>query len=196
MRALTPPNFRSSIRGLTRMSPPQKRRIVDAHLHLYDHEANHYEFLETVDQTFVALVDDYSALPRKYLFDDYLAEATSLQIDGIVWNEFLASDPLREIQWAQAMASRLPVPMSIVGLADFLSPSLEETLDAYAKCPNVTAVREHLGWDDNNPLRRMSKRADLRADPRWRTGLGLLRNYNFKCSLEIFATCSFPIFCP
>ncbi len=174
--------------GLTRMPASQKRRIIDAHLHLYDHEANRHDFLETVDQTFVALVGEYSTLPRKYLFDDYLAEAATLQIDGIVWNEFLSSDPLCEVQWAQAMAARLPVPMSIVALVDFLNSDLEGRLEAYAKCPNVTAVREHLGWDDDYPLRRMSKRSDLLTDPQWRKRLGLLANYNFKCSLELFAT--------
>ncbi len=170
------------------MPSSQKRRIIDAHLHLYDHEANRHDFLDTVDQTFVALVGDYSALPRKYLFAHYLEEAATLQIDGIVWNEFLSSDPLREVRWAQAMTDRIPVPMSIVGLVDFLNPDLEARLEAYARCPNVTAVREHLGWDDDHPLRRMSKRPDLLTDPQWRKGLGLLRNYDFKCSLEIFAT--------
>ncbi len=169
------------------MPPSQKRRIVDAHVHLYDHQANRHDFLETVDQTFLALVGDYSTLPRKHLFDDYLAEAGTLQIDGIVWNEFLSSDPLREVQWAQAMSARLPVPMSIVGLVDLLNPDLEATLEAYVQCPNVTVVREHLGWDNDHPLRRMSKRPDLLRDPRWRKGLALLANYNFKCSLEVFS---------
>jgi len=169
------------------MPASQKRRIIDAHLHLYDHEANRHDFLETADQTFLTLVGDYSTLPRKYLFDDYLADAPTLQIDGIVWNEFLSSDPLREVQWAQAMAARLPVPMSIVGMVDFLNPDLEAQLQAYSKCPNVTAVREHLGWDNDNPLRRMSKRPDLLTDPQWRNGLGLLAKYNFKCSLELFS---------
>jgi predicted TIM-barrel fold metal-dependent hydrolase len=169
------------------MPASHKRRIVDAHLHLFDHEANRHDFLDTVDPAFVALVGDYSTLPRKYLFDDYLAEAATLQIDGIVWNEFLSSDPLREVQWAQAMATRLPVPMSIIGLVDLLNPDLEARLEAYARCPNVTAVREHLGWDEDHPLRRMSKRPGLLTDPRWRNGLRLLANYNFKCSLEVFS---------
>jgi predicted TIM-barrel fold metal-dependent hydrolase len=37
------------------MNLPSQRRIVDAHLHLFDHDANHYEFLERVDPTFQAL---------------------------------------------------------------------------------------------------------------------------------------------
>jgi predicted TIM-barrel fold metal-dependent hydrolase len=77
--------------------------------------------------------------------------------------------------------------MAIVGLASFLAPDLEATLDAYSQCPNVTSVREHLGWDDKNPMRRFAKRPDLLRDARWREGLKLLGRYNLKCSLELFS---------
>jgi predicted TIM-barrel fold metal-dependent hydrolase len=77
--------------------------------------------------------------------------------------------------------------MAIVGLVDFLAPDLEERLDAYAECANVAAVREHLGWDRENPLRRFAKRPDLLTDPQWRRGLTRLARYRFKCSLEVFS---------
>src|SRR5271155_996004 len=164
-----------------------KRRIVDAHLHLFDHRANRYEFLEQVDPMFQALVGDYSTLPRKYLLSDYLTEAVGFEVAGLIWHEFLSSDPLREVHWAQQMADRLPVPTAIVGLVDFLAPDLEVRLEAYVQCANVTAVREHLAWDEHNPLRRFAKRSDLLTDSQWRNGLRLLNRYNFKCSLEVFS---------
>ncbi len=169
------------------MNSTEKRKIVDAHFHLYDHEANRHDFLERVDPTFQALVGDYSALPRTYLIDDYMKESASVEVIGLIWHEILSSDPLREVQWAQKMANTLSTPMSIVGLVDFLAPDLEARLEAYAGCRNVTAVREHLAWDDSNPLRRFAKRPDLLTDPQWRRGLGSLRNHSFKCSLEVFA---------
>jgi predicted TIM-barrel fold metal-dependent hydrolase len=169
------------------MPSSEKRRIVDAHFHFYAHEQNQHDFLEHVDAMFQALVGDYSALPRKYLLDDYLAEAVGVDIVGLVWNEFLSSDPVREVLWAQRMADNLSVPMSIVGLVDFLGPDLEARLETYAQCPNVTGVREHLGWDHDNPLRRFAKRPDLLTDSQWRRGLGILRKYDFKCSLEVFS---------
>src|SRR5262249_25930604 len=61
------------------------------------------------------------------------------------------------------------------------------TLDAYEQCTSVTSVRQHLGWDASNPLRRFAKRPDLLQDRRWRDGLKLLERYNFKCSLELFS---------
>ena len=170
------------------MNASAKRKIIDAHVHLYDHKQNRHEFLEHVDPMFQALVGDYSALPRRYLLDNYLADEPDLEIAGLVWNEFLSSDPLREVLWAQRMADGLQIPMAIVGLVDFLSPNLEEQLDAYAQCANVTAVREHLGWDRENPLRCFAKRPDLLTDSHWRHGLNHLASCRFKCSLEVFSS--------
>jgi predicted TIM-barrel fold metal-dependent hydrolase len=78
--------------------------------------------------------------------------------------------------------------MAIVALADFLSPDLEKTLDAYATCKNVCGVREHLGWDETRPLRRFANRSNLLTDPAWKLGVGLLSRYTFKCQLEVFST--------
>jgi len=108
-------------------------------------------------------------------------------VAGLVWHEFLSSDPEREVLWAQRMAGRSPVPMSIVGLVDLLAPDLEERLDKYTQCSNVTGVREHLGWDEDNPKRRFAKRPDLLTNSRWLKGLSLLARYRFKCSLEVFS---------
>jgi predicted TIM-barrel fold metal-dependent hydrolase len=170
------------------MDASAKRRVVDAHVHLYDSKENRYEHLEHVDAMFEALIGDYSTLPRRYLFDDYLADESGLEIDGMVWHEFMSADPMREVAWAQRLAETLPIPMAIVGLVDFLAPELEARLESYAKCRNVTAVREHLGWDEGNPLRRFAKRGDLLRDARWQRGLGLLKGDRFKCSLEVFSS--------
>ena len=169
------------------MSVASKRKIVDVHLHLYDHRQNRHEFLESEDKMFRALVGDYSSLPRSYGFEDYLADASDVEVEGLVWNEFLSTDPVKEVQWAQSMAERIPVPTALVGLVDLLAPDLEKTLDLYARCSNVAAVRQHLGWDETNPLRRFAPRGDLLRDPRLLQGLKSLAKYEFKCSLEMFA---------
>ena len=100
----------------------------------------------------------------------------------------MSSDPVREVRWAQRMAETTRFSISIVGLVDFLASDLEERLDAYAQCRNVAGVREHLGWDDENPLRRFAKRSDLLTDSHWLHGLRLLARYRFKCSLEVFSS--------
>ena len=84
-----------------------KRRVVDAHMHLYDGAENRYEHLEHVDAMFEALIGEYSSLPRPYLFDDYAATMNGLEIDGMVWHEFMSADAVREVEWAERLAERL-----------------------------------------------------------------------------------------
>ena len=161
--------------------------IFDAHVHLFDCEANTHAFLEREDPTFRYIIGDYAALPRRYLTDDYLKASGSCRVEGIVWHKFLSSDPVGEARWGQRLADASPLHQSMVVLVDFLDPALEERLEAYAALPNVVAVREHLGWDAGNALRRFAKRPDLLTDPDWREGLRVLRGHGFKCGLEVFA---------
>ena len=161
--------------------------IFDAHVHLFDCKANTHDFLEREDPTFRTIVGDYSALPRRYLPEDYLKASASCQVEGILWHEFLSADPVGEARWGQRLADASRLRQPLVVLVDFLDPALEERLEAYAALPNVVAVREHLGWDTGNALRRFAKRPDLLTDPTWREGLGALGRHGFKCGLEVFA---------
>ena len=77
--------------------------------------------------------------------------------------------------------------MSIVGLVNFLAHDVEARLDKYAQCTNVVAVREHLGWDQDNSRRRFAERPDLLTDSLWLRGLSRLARYKLKCSLEVFS---------
>lgn len=169
------------------MQTAKKRSIIDAHVHLYDHRQNRHEFLERDDPMFQALVGDYSSLPKNYGLHDYLAASPELKLEGLIWTEFLSADPVQEVRWAQRLANTMPVPTALIGLVDFLDPDLERRLQIYADCPNVAGVREHLGWDATNPLRRFAKRPDLLTDTRWLQGLALLARHRFTCSLEVFA---------
>jgi predicted TIM-barrel fold metal-dependent hydrolase len=91
------------------------------------------------------------------------------------------------VHWAQQLVRSACFPVAIVGLVDFLSSELEQTLDVYESCQNVTAVRQHLGWDPLRSNRRFAKRDDLLRDRKWQIGLGRLRGRPFHCSLEVFS---------
>lgn len=162
-------------------------RIFDAHVHLFDTAANTHAFLEREDPTFRFIIGDYSALPRRYLTDDYQKASASCRVEGFVWYEFLSTDPIAEAQWGQRLANASPLRQPMVVLVDFLDPALEESLEAYNALPNVVAVREHLGWDAGNTRRRFARRADLLTNPDWQKGLSVLRHHDFRCGLEVFA---------
>lgn len=161
--------------------------MIDAHVHLYDSTVIDYGIFENPDATFEALVGDYSALPRSYTVADYRRATASRPVDGIVWHEFIADDPVAEIRWAQRLADSSDLPMALVGLADFADPRLGERLELLGSLPNVTAVRQHLGWNTDDPIRRMAARPDYLTDPVWDAGLARLRNTDLRCGLEVFA---------
>ena len=162
-------------------------QIVDAHVHLFDSSANMHRFLDEPDPTFEALVGDYSALPRRYLLDTYLGDSRSCDVRGIVCHEYLSDDPVQEMRWMQRQAASSPLPQAVVALVDFLDPQLEARLDAYRALPAITAVRQHLGWDVGNSLRRFATRGDLLGNPAWRRGLERLTGRDLRCGLEVFA---------
>ncbi len=166
---------------------PGKLAFVDAHAHLYDSGAIRYGIFDHKDPAFEALVGSYSALPRAYLLDTYIQATSSRKVEGIIWHEFISEDPLKEIAWAEKLAGASEVPMALVGLVDFADPVLPDRLDIYGTIPNLTAVRQHLGWDEHNPLRRMASRPDFMTDPAWLKGLGTLKSQNLRCGLEVFA---------
>jgi predicted TIM-barrel fold metal-dependent hydrolase len=161
-------------------------RIVDAHVHLYDYRQNRHPFLDRKDPGYEAFVGNYDSLPRRYLLQAYLADTHGYRVDAIVWHEFLSDDPWREAAWAQKLADAGDLRHALVAKVDFLDPELEATLEQYAELPNLTAVREHMVWDDTNPLKRFAKRPDLLRDPAWRRQLRLLDRHRFKCGLEVF----------
>jgi len=172
---------------MTTASPSPGQAIVDAHVHLYNGRAVRYGVFARRDPTFEALVGDYAALPRSYLLGDYLRATRSRKVEGMVWHEFIADDPFQELAWVNNLAAASEVPMALVGLVDFADPGLMQRLDAYRAVPNLTAVRQHLGWDAQNPLRRMASRPDFMTDPAWLKGLGRLDGTELRCGLEVFA---------
>ncbi|MDQ6434047.1 amidohydrolase family protein [Mesorhizobium sp. LHD-90] len=164
-----------------------RRPIVDAHAHLYDSRAIRYGIFEDRNPTFEALVGDYDALPRVYGIDDYLRSTRSRAVSGLVWHEFIAEDTLGEIAWARRLAASTSLPMALVGVVDFADPGLPRQLEAYRNVPGLSAVRQHLGWDEKVPLRRMAARPDFMSDPDWLKGLGSLQGRDLHCGLEVFA---------
>jgi predicted TIM-barrel fold metal-dependent hydrolase len=173
------------------MTIPQ--RIIDSHLHFFDHTQNTHPFFQRRDPGFEAFVGNYDALPRRFLPADYLAavaDADGYRAEGVVWHEFLSTDAYQEAAWAQQLANESApsgLRIALCALVEFLDPELEAKLDRYASLPNLTAVREHVIWDDTNPLRRFSTRPHVMRERAWSKQLPLLKRYGLKCGLYAFA---------
>jgi predicted TIM-barrel fold metal-dependent hydrolase len=145
--------------------------MIDCHVHFIDASRFSYPIFPERSAGFEALVGDYSALPRRYLPEDYLADAAGLHIEGTVWAEFISSTPLEELRWAQSLADTSGQPRATIAAVDFRAPDLESTLEVYRGMGRVRAVRQHLGWHPTNELLRFAPATDLMDDLAWRRGI-------------------------
>ena len=162
--------------------------IVDCHVHFIDAGQFRYPIFPERSAGFDALVGDYSALPRRYLPADYLADAAGLHIDGTVCAEFMSSTPFEELRWAQSLADASGHPSGTIACVDFRDPDVEHTIEAYRALGRVCAVRQHLAWHPTSDLLRFAQAPDLLDDVDWRRGLASLRIHDLACEIEIFAT--------
>jgi predicted TIM-barrel fold metal-dependent hydrolase len=162
--------------------------MIDCHVHFLDASRFRYPIFSERSAGFEALVGDYSALPRRYLPEDYLADAAGLHIEGTVWAEFMSSMPLEELRWAQSLADASGQPRATIACVDFRAPDLESTLEVYLGMGRVRAVRQHLVWHPTNDLLRFAQAPDLMDDVAWRRGVASLRNHDLACEIEVFAT--------
>lgn len=119
-------------------------KIIDAHIHFYNNQVNKHTFLDEVDPNYEAFVGDYSSMPRIYLPEDYLEDTNGLQVEGVIWHEFLSEDPMKEAQWAQEICNQTKIKTAMVTIVDFLQDDLEKMLEGYSALDSVTAVRQHL----------------------------------------------------
>ncbi len=161
--------------------------IVDCHLHFLDAQVNRYPIFEERSAAFETIVGDYAALPQCYRPEDYLKDTKGFHIVKSVCAEFISEAPVEEIRWLRNLSDKTGHPSRVIARAEFMSPNIQHLLNAYLSIGRVCAIREHLAWHPTNPLLCFATRPDLLCDATWRKGVGLLREYNLCCEVEIFA---------
>ncbi len=126
---------------------PDSIAIVDCHVHFVDAQALSYQIFQQRSASFEAIVGDYSALPRRYLPEDYLNDTRGFNVAKIVCAEFMSDDPIGEVRWALALSNEHGYPQGMIAQADFLSPDVARVIDSYGSIPRLRAVRQHLALD-------------------------------------------------
>ena len=159
--------------------------IVDCHVHFVDVQACGYPIFQQRSAALESLVGDYSALPRRYLPEDYLKEVGGFKVVKTIWAEFMSDDPVGEASWAQSLSHQNGHPHGLIVQADFLSSEIGRVIDFYGSLPRVRAVRQHLTLQPGSNLG--AARPDLLEDSAWRERLALLRKHDLRCELEILA---------
>jgi predicted TIM-barrel fold metal-dependent hydrolase len=155
---------------------------VDAHQHFWDPVLNPHPWLRP-DVTIPFRYGDYSAIKRRYLPDDYRADAAGHDIRETVYveAEWDPSGPVDETRYAAALASRHGLPSAIVAQAWLDRADVAGVLAAQAAFPLVRSVRHKPG----GPVRsdEACERTPM-CDDVWRRGYALLERYGLHFDLQ------------
>ena len=158
-------------------------RIVDPHIHLWDLDTGLYPGLETPSTSFIG---DNTAIARTYALDELLGEGADdgIELAKMVHVEAIASDPIAETRWLQALADVRGLPQGLVAGIDLSADDVEDTLARQNAFANVRGVRQILNWHEDPALRYVE--TQFMAQASWRRGFGLLAKFGLSFDLQLY----------
>jgi len=161
-------------------------KVVDCHHHLWDLSANRYPWL--TDTLVRPIYGSYAGIRRDYKIEEFLAEATDVEVVGTVHVEagHDPDDPVAETRWLTDVAQRPDargVPHGIVAFADFRSDAVLRQLEEHAAFARVRGVRQVLN-PRKDPWREIED--DPSRDPDWRRRIGLLKRFGLSFDVQIY----------
>jgi len=120
--------------------------IVDAHQHFWDPVANNHPWLKP-ESNIPFRYGDYSAIKRRYLPDDYLADAAEHEIRETVYveTEWDPATPIDETRYATGLSERFGLPNAIVAQAWLDRSDAASVLAGQAAFSLVRSVRHKPG---------------------------------------------------
>lgn len=157
--------------------------IVDAHQHFWEPDRNRHPWLRP-EARIPFRYGDYDALKRRYLPDDYRADADGHRIVRSVYveTEWDPGDPIGETRYASGLAARFGLPSAIVAQAWLDRADVAEVLAGQAAFPLVRGVR-HKPGGPATPSEVGARRTRM-SSPAWRAGYGLLAGYGLHFDLQ------------
>lgn len=158
--------------------------LIDAHQHFWDPFANDYPWLRA-EARLPFRYGDYSALKRRYLPEDYRADAAAHHIVATVHveAEWRAADPIGETRWLAALRERTGLPSVAVAQAHLDREDVAEVLAAQAGFDFVRGIR-HKPAAAPSPREVRRGAPGSMEDERWRRGYALLARHGFSFDLQ------------
>jgi predicted TIM-barrel fold metal-dependent hydrolase len=158
--------------------------LVDAHQHFWDPVAHDYPWLRP-EARLPFRYGDYSALKRRYLPEDYRADAAAHRVVATVHveAEWSPADPVGETRWLAALRRKTGLPSVAVVQAQLDREEVAEVLAAQAGFDFVRGIRHKPAAAPNpNEVRRGAPGS--MEDERWRRGYALLARHGFSFDLQ------------
>ena len=158
--------------------------VIDAHHHFWEPSLGRQPWLRT-GARIPFRYGDYESIKRDYLPDDLRADARNYHLVGSVAmeTEWELDDPVGEMNYIAAIASRSGLPSAAVAHAQLRDPSVEALLEQLADMHLVRGVREKPGQAPTAAL--AGSQLTLMSDPDWRVGFKLLRTYGLSFDLQV-----------
>ncbi|MGB5624733.1 MAG: amidohydrolase family protein [Woeseiaceae bacterium] len=162
---------------------PEKRRIIDAHHHLWDLQACHYPWLMARGVT--RFFGDPTAIQRDYLVADFRDDAADYELEASVHVQVgvAAGDELKETAWLQKTGDDTGLPSAIVAFCELDSPDAPQSLGAQLEFSRLRGARQIIGRSDAEDA--VTGSGELVDDPVWRENLGLLGELGLSFDLQL-----------
>ncbi|WP_127753018.1 amidohydrolase family protein [Devosia sp. 1566] len=116
-------------------------RILDAHQHFWDLDANYLPWL--ADKPVSFRYGNYDALKRNYMPPDYRRDAEGYELAGSVFieTEWNPEDPMGEVAWVEDLRGREGLPSVMVAQAWLDREDAEQVLGALGQVPFARGIR-------------------------------------------------------
>ena len=160
-----------------------RRRIVDAHHHLWDLSACHYPWL--MEKGVVRFFGDPAPIQKNYLVADLLQDAANFELAASVHVQVgvAEGDELRETEWLEATASEHGLPSAIVAYCDLAAEDAQQVLDSHSRASRLRGVRQIVGRSESEDA--LTGTGALLEDPLWRGNLGSIRDRSLSFDLQL-----------
>ncbi len=148
-------------------------RIIDAHHHFWDLDANYLPWL--ADKPVNFRYGDYSALKRNYMPRNYRADTVGFELAGSVFieTEWNPEDPLGEVAWVETVRASDGLPSVMVAQAWLDREDAAEVLAAHGRTDFVRGIR-HKPKSVARPGEVVPGAPGSMGDPAFRRGFSLL----------------------
>jgi predicted TIM-barrel fold metal-dependent hydrolase len=157
--------------------------IVDAHQHFWDPTVNHHPWLQP-GVLIPFRYGDYSAIKRRYLPHDYLAEVGDHRVCETVYveTEWDPSAPVEETEYAVKLAQQNGLPSAIVAQAWLDRDDAASVIARQAGFPLVRSVRHKPGGPATPEA--VGQHRTLMSDEAWRRGYAQLERHGLHFDLQ------------
>lgn len=161
-----------------------RRKIVDAHHHLWDLSRGYnYPWLQDPPSG-EGLLGNIDPIRIDYLPRDYLADTQNYDVVGSVHVEAVPADALAETAWLESVAVPAGLAQTVVARVELQKPDAERAIAEHRNFSRVRGIRQIVNWHPNSGITFTDH--DFLADDAWRRGYALLRKYDLAFDLQLY----------